>query len=171
MTIKKLLLIAAMLINSLAWAQENEFCTALHTIMKDAPNQFKNIRGKTMKAGGQSSIWTCGITIPGTISSHFVSYMGLFYEGAVYASKDKSGVANAYMEYKNKLGECLLSQGYEPSYTPNFYPGMGDYKKVAFLKSKRDNIAGKDAPAHVALEALYNKTVGLYTVVFYIYEH
>ncbi len=171
MTIKRLLLIVALLANFCTHAQENEFCTALHTIMKDAPNQFKNIRGKTMKAGGQSSIWTCGITIPGTISSHFVSYMGLFYEGAVYASKDKSGLANAYKEYKSKLSDCLLSQGYEISYTPNFYPEMGDFKKVAFLKSKRENIAGKDAPAHVALEALYNKTVGMYTVVFYIYEH
>ena len=53
----------------------------------------------------------------------------------------------------------------------NFFPGLGDYKKVVFIKDATEDVKVANIPAHIAMEATYNKEIGKYTVVMYIFEH
>jgi hypothetical protein len=94
--------------------------------------------------------------------------LGLFYEGAFFQTTDISEVRAVYEEHKKELTDCLLAQGYKLTMQDNFYPGMKDYKKLVFMP---DDAKAKTPPPHITMEAAYNKTVGKYTVVMYIFEH
>ena len=149
-------------------ARPADVCNAINTIVRDAPNKFRNIRGAAQQSGLHVSSWACGIQVPGTIASRFVSSMGLFYEGAFFQTTDISEVRAVYEEHKKELTDCLLAQGYKLTMQDNFYPGMKDYKKLVFMP---DDAKAKTPPPHITMEAAYNKTVGKYTVVMYIFEH
>jgi hypothetical protein len=151
--------------------QTGDFCNAISTITRDAPNKFRNIRGKLIDANANATTWACGIKVPGTIGSRFVASMGLFYEGGFLQSKKKEDVRPAYDRCKNLLASCLGPQGYIVSEQPNFYPGMAEYKKLVFMPAVKEDDKTEAAPAHLALEATFNKDIGQYTIVLYIFEH
>lgn len=151
-------------------AQTGDVCGAIMAITRDAPAKFKNIRGKMQQTNPGTTIWESGIKVPGSIGSRFVLSMGLFYECAFFQSKNKSELEPAYENYKTLLNNCLLHEGYTLSLQPNFYPGLERYKKLVFMTEKvAPGMEG--APAHIALEATYSKTTGLYTLVMFIFEH
>ena len=153
-----------------ASGQSGDFCKAVTTIVNDAPNSFRNIRGKAINGG----MWECGIKVPGTIASRFVNSMGLFYEGAFFQGRTPDELKTAYEKYKGILKDCLLGHGYVLSETENFYPGLAAYKKLIFMLEEKDDpaiIKPLNPPAHVSMEVTYSKEVGKYTLVMYIFEH
>ena len=155
-------------------AQTNDFCKAITAIIHDAPNKFRNVRGKTLDAGMNATFWDCSIKVPGTIGARFVASMGLYYEGAVFMSADLAKLKTVYEQYKNELSSCLAAQGYSISLSDNFYPGLAEYKKVIFMLDEKEDptiVKPLSPPPHVTLEATYSKEVGKYTVVMFIFEH
>ena len=176
MVIKRVLLftIIAGFIYSNASAQTDDFCNAINTILRDAPNKFRNVRGKTLQANNNATMWDCSIKVPGTIGSRFVAAMGLYYEGAVFQTPFISEIKAAYEKYKSQLSGCLLPHGYALSTSDNFYAGLGDYKKLIFMLEEKDDPAIArpiNPPAHVSMEVTYSKEVGKYTIVIFIFEH
>jgi hypothetical protein len=155
----------------MVYSQQGDFCNAVTAIMRDAPNKFRNIRGKTIDANYRATIWAPGIIVPGTISSRFVASMGLFYEGAFIQTVNKDDLRSVYDKYKGLLNSCLAPQGYTLSYSDNFYPGLRDYKKVAFMPELKEDVKTTAIPPHITMEATYSKEVGKYTIVMYIFEH
>ncbi len=151
-----------------AYGQSADFCKAVSTIIKDAPNGFRNIKGKPDQSG---HVWACGIKVPGTLASRFVESMGLFYEGGFFQTKNKEELKGAYEKYKGILSSCLSAQGYTMTQVDNFYPGMGDYKKVIFMNEQENEPQTSKPPAHITMEVLYSKDLGNYAIVMYIYEH
>ena len=149
---------------------QGDFCDAVTTIIRDAPDQFRDIRGKVIKARAEAVFWESGIKVPGAISSRFVSSNGLFYEGALFQTKNKDEVKAAYDKYSGQLKSCF-SQGYKEYHQDNFYPGMEDYKKVVFMPVTKTDTRPGLPPPHITMEATFNKTVGFYTIVMYIFEH
>jgi hypothetical protein len=168
---RSLLLVFSIILFTKAYGQEDEFCSAVNTIIRDAPNKFRNIKGDVVGDNPNATMWACGIQVPGVIGSRFVSSMGLFYEGAFFQTKNKEALNDAYNKYKSLLAGCLEQQHYKLSTQPNFYPGMSDYKKVVFMPVVDSNATLSTAPSHVTLEATFSKDVKLYTVVMYIFEH
>jgi len=156
---------------SVASGQPDEFCNAISTIMRDAPNKFRNIRGNVTNAGQNATSWSCGIKVPGTINSRFVASLGLFYEGAFYQSANKDGLKAVYERYKKLLTDCLSPQGYSLSLQDNFFEGVSEYKKVVLMPEIKEGTNTKNGPPHVTMEVTYSKQVGFYTVVVYIFEH
>jgi len=154
-----------------SYAQQGDFCDAVNTIMRDGPNKFRNIRGQVLNASANATIWDCGVKVPGTINSRFVASMGLFYEGAFLQTRDKGALKAVYDSCALLLDSCLLSHGYTLSKNDNFYPGLGDYKKLVYINDVADDSFAVNAPPHVTLEAAYNKDAGTYTIVMYIFEH
>ena len=161
------------------YSQQGDFCNAITTIIRDAPNKFRNIRGKLIDANQNATLWASGITVPGTIGSRFVYSMGLFYEGAFFQSKNEYELKAVYDKCRGILNDCLAPQGYIMTQSDNLYPGLSDYKKIIFMIDEKDNATQdvKDKtkplspPAHITMEANYNKEVNKYTVVMYIFEH
>jgi hypothetical protein len=153
-----------------AGQQTGDFCDAIKTIMQDAPNKFRNIRGNLINAGSSATIWACGITVPGTINSRFVASMGLFYEGAFMQTKNKEEVEAVYNKYRRTLSDCFSPEGYTVTLQDNFFPGMQDYKKVVLMPPVKAQTTG-GPPPHITMEATYSKQAGFYTVVMYIFEH
>ncbi len=152
------------------FGQAGDFCKAIHVITADAPNKFKNIRGNVQKSNPGTTIWAAGIKIPGGISARFVASMGLFYECAFFQTGKKEELKLVYDKYKSELAACL-HDGYSMDTQPNFYPGIADFKKIVFWPVVKDDTKADNAPAHIVMEAAYNKDVGLYTIVLYIFEH
>ena len=153
------------------YAQSGDFCNAVNAIMHDGPNKFRNVRGNTISANANATIWSCGIKVPGTINSRFVASMGLFYEGAFLQTKDKDALRPVYNSCEAMLDSCLIPQGYSLSRTDNFYPGLGDYKKLVYISESQEDAMPLKPPPHVTLEVAYNKDAGDYTIVMYIFEH
>ncbi len=166
---------------SAVFAQNDDFCKAIMAIVNDAPNSFRNIKGAPLKSPG---MWECGINVPGTIASRFVYAMGLYYEGGFFQTKNKADLKAAYEKYKDILTGCLAAKGYTVTAVDNFYPGLGDYKKLIFMREEKDEPAVTTSkqkplpkskqslpPAHFAMEVDYSKELGKYTVVMFIFEH
>ncbi|GAA4463245.1 hypothetical protein GCM10023093_11300 [Nemorincola caseinilytica] len=156
-----------------AHAQAGSFCEAVNAIMKDAPNDFKNIMGRQMQANMNASMWASSIKIPGTIGYRIVQAMGLFYEGALIQTPDKDKLPPVYEEYKKKLSDCLTPLGYKMTLQENVVAGLGDLKKVVFMKDVEEYKEGaniKDLPPHITMEATYNKEGG-FTIVIFIFQH
>jgi hypothetical protein len=151
-------------------AQENDFCDAVSTIIRDAPFQFRNIRGAVFSAGKVPS-WKCGIKVPGTSASLFIDSHGLFYEGQVFQSAKTDSIKHFYEKYKSKLKSCLSPSGYKLVEQDNFYPGLAAYKKLAFMPDLGNVSRIEDTPAHVTMEVTFSKDIGRYTIVIYIFEH
>jgi hypothetical protein len=100
----------------------------------------------------------------------FTVPVALTEQPALFQTKNKEEVKAAYDKYSGQLKSCF-SQGYKIYHQDNFYPGMEDFKKVAFMPlAQADNKPGLPPP-HITMEATFNKTVGYYTIVMYIFEH
>jgi hypothetical protein len=151
--------------------QEGEFCKAVTTITSDAPNKFRNVRGKLIESGVNATFWNCNIPVPGVIKSRFVASMGLFYEGAVFQTKNKEEIKAAYDKCKEALTGCLGGLNYKLTTQSNFYPGLEAYKKLVYMQDIKEDALPEKPPAHITMEAAYSKEIGLYTVVMYIFEH
>jgi hypothetical protein len=173
MFIKKVLflLFISVAYNNSGYGQTENFCDAVTTIVRDAPNQFRNIKGKFRSSDATAAIWDCGIKVPGTIGSRFVSSMGLFYEGAFFQANTVTQLPAYYEKVKQGLLQCLTPLGYKMTLSDNFSPGLSGYKKVVFMLEPKDDKPTAKPPAHVTLEALYNKDINKYTVVMYIFEN
>lgn len=154
-----------------SFGQSEDICDAVLTITRDAPYKFRNIRGKQLGANRNATMWESGIKVPGSIGDRFVLSMGLFYECAFFQSKNKSDLAPIYEKYKTLLNNCLLHEGYTLSFHPNFFPGMSEFKKLVFITNQKNPSEPDNIPPHITLEATYNKTAGLYTLVLFIFEH
>ena len=153
---------------------EDGLCKAIDAIIKDAPNKFRNVRGKTIQANDKATLWECSIKVPGTIGSRFVASMGLFYEGAFFQTDNIDELKDAYEKYKNVLKNCLVSKGYTMSVSDNFYPGLSNYKKLIFMLDQKDQPETGTAvavPPHINMEVTHSKEVGKYTIVMFILEH
>ena len=148
-------------------AQSDDFCKAVTTIVRDAPNGFRNIKGKPLRS---ANMWTSGIKVPGTQASRFVSDMGLYYEGGFFHTKNKEELKGAYDKYKAILQGCLGAHGYAMTQMDNFYPGLADYKKLIFMNDEAGS-PGAKPPPHITMEVMHSKELGNYTIVMYIFEH
>jgi hypothetical protein len=164
------LLFAICIYCSYAHAQEAAFCDALSTIMNDAPNKFRNIRGDVVASGMNDIAWSCTIKVPGVYKSRFVSSMGYFYEGAFLQTKDTAYLKPIYDTCKAMLDHCLLPQGYQLFRSPNFESMLGAYSKLVYMLDSKDDNPAK-APPHVALEVLYNKDRSVYNITMYVFDH
>lgn len=171
MFIKKICLSLCLVLGiSGAYAQAGDFCDAVTAITHDAPNDFRNIKGKFRSSDATASIWDCGIKVPGVINSRFVSAMGLFYEGAFFQSASKDQLKAVYDKYQGMLTACLSPQGYSLSVADNFYPGLAEYKKLVFMQQVSD-AKMDEPPPHLAMEAIYNKDIKKYTLVLFIFKN
>jgi len=168
---KKILTVCFSLFAIYSHAQSADFCTAMNTIMNDAPNQFRNVRGTQNSITQSAIIWDCNIPVPGVTKARFVAAMGLFYEGAVFQTKTISDLKPIYDSYKSKLDSCFSGKGYTISLADNFYPGLADYKKVAYLPQVTDETTVDNAPSHIAMEVDYDKANKTYSIVLYIFQH
>jgi len=154
-----------------AYCQKDAFCDAVTTILRDAPNRFRNIKGKLIESNMRAIISESGVTVPGTIGSRFVVSMGSFYEGAFFQTKNKDELKAYYDKYKALLTSCLSPQGFDLSLADNFYPGLADYKKVVLMQDSKIDTTVKTPPAHLTMEAEFDKDAKNYTLVMYIFEH
>jgi hypothetical protein len=160
------------------YSQSDDFCGAVTAILHDASNQFRNVKGRMTESNMNATMWAASITVPGAINTRFVESMGLFYECAFYQTREKTELKGLYDKFRDRLSACLLPQGYKLSKLDNFYPGLGDYKKLVYMQEPAD-VPGSDtikhssrlAPGHVTMEADYSKETGKYTVVMFIFEH
>ena len=152
------------------WAQD-DFCDAISVILRDAPNEFRNIRTNLTQTSVGMKIYKSGVIVPGTINSRFVYTMGNFYEGALAQSRDLAVIKVAYDQYKKKLEGCLKPKGLSMKFVDNFTPGLSAYKKVIYMPPVSKNTDLKAQKGHVSMEVDYNKNSGLYTLIFYIYQH
>ena len=151
-------------------AQE-DFCEAVTAILRDAPNKFKNVRANLTQTSHGSEAYKSSIMVPGTITSRFVYSMGCFYEGALNQSKNLDHMKAAYDKYKGLLEKCLTPLGLNMRLNENFYPGLSEYKKVVFLPAYSKNTDFRKLKGHISMEVDFSKETGLYTLIFYIYEH
>jgi len=162
-----------------SYAQGNDFCNAVNVILRDAPNHFRNVKGRMTESNMNATMWASGISVPGSISTRFVFSMGLFYECAFYQTRDKAELLAVYNKYKEMISGCLQPQGYKLYYHDNFYPGLADYKKLVFMQEleidpKADTVTthvANTAPPHITMEADYSKESGKYTIMMFIFEH
>ena len=69
------------------------------------------------------------------------------------------------LEWKNLFKQIPMK------FNENFYPGLSEYKKVVYLPPFDKNVDLKTLKGHVSMEVDYSKATGLYTLVFYIFEH
>ena len=153
------------------YSQQSDFCDAVNTIIRDAPNKFRNLKGKVIESNVNAIISECGVRVPGTIGSRFILSMGCFYEGAFFQTKNKDAVKAYYDRYKGELLACLAPQGYVLTLADNFAPGMAEYKKVVLMQEVNENTKATSPPPHVTMEAEYSKETKTYTVVMYVFEH
>lgn len=152
-------------------AQVSGFFDAITAIMHDSPNQFRNIRGKVINNSIYAITWECGIKVPGTIASRFVFAKGTYYEGALLQTTDIGDVKRGYQHYIAILDSFATTLGYTKSASDNFFPGMGEYKKIAYLPKISNNSKPEESPPHLALNVTYSKEKDIYTIELYIYEH
>ncbi len=166
-----LFLLVALAGSNKANAQAPDFCEAVNAIVYDAPNGFKNIKGRMLGSNVNATMWYSTLQIPGTIGFRIVYSMGLFYEGALVQTTIRDSVKSVYDEYVKKLKSCLVPQGYNLSYAKNFNDGLEGYPKIVFMKDPPEDITIDKLPAHITMEAMYNKDIGKYTVVMFIFQH
>ncbi len=162
---------AVVALSTAAQAQSSSFCEGVHDVLKDAPNDYRNILGRMMESTTSGTMWSSTVKIPGVVGYRIVSAMGYFYEGAFIQTTDKNKLKPLYDEYTEKLKACLAPDGYKLSYQENFIAGLSDFRKVIFMKDIKPGTDAKDLPPHVTMEALYNKDIGKFALVMFIFNH
>jgi hypothetical protein len=162
--------LVAMVINTSVYAQADVFCTVLHTLIADAANKFIMTKGATIDANEDAIKWECNTAVPGVRSARVVSFMGLFYEGALYQTKSADSLQQVYNKYKQELSICLVGDQYKLTAADNFNKGLEQYKKLIFIRPATDTtLAGM--PPHVSMEVDYSKPDSTYTVLLFVWEH
>lgn len=153
------------------FAQDDEFCNATQIILRDAPNEFRNIKQNIYERNATATLYRSGIKLPGALQSRFVSAMGLFYECALMQSQDLNAVKVPYEHYKVLLQDCTATLGYHMVSIKNFNAAMASFPKLNFMPdiSNANNI--EDLPGHVTLEIDYNKERKTYTLLLLIFQH
>jgi len=170
MFLKRLLLISYGIagLSTATLAQANNFCNGITKILADGKSKFDNTRGERLSVNETGITWASKVDVQGVIKARFVSAMGLFYEGAVFQTKNIDEIPAIYDKYKTQLSDCLLNKGYKLSTVDNFNAGLAQYKKLVFMNM---NDEAALPPPHVSMEVTYYKPGQLYTIVIYIYEH
>ena len=171
MFIRKVILAAALSMFALShtYAQKTEFCDAVSAILKDGPNEFKNIRHPDPeRSGGNGLVYKSNINVPGSIISRFVASMGLFYEGALKQAPTPELIKPEYDRIIAELNDCLAPKGYAMRSVPNYIKGLESFKKIMFMP---DFKASTTPPVgHVTLEVDFNKDSKQYTLILYIFQ-
>jgi len=170
---KRLLLLIAFasICTANAGAQEASFCEAVTAIMNDAPNDFKNIKGRMMESNINANMWASTIKVPGSVGYRIVQSMGLFYETAFIQTTNKDDLKPVYERYKKLLNECLALLGYKISYQENYIAGLSEFRKVVFMKDLKEGLKATELPPHATMEATYNKDIGKFTIVMFLFQH
>ena len=174
MFLKQTLLLAATVATCTATNAQTTFCEGVNTILADAPQDFRNIKGRMMESNMNATMWASTIKLQGSIGYRLVQSMGLFYEAAIFQTSDKEKIQPYYEEYKQKLADCLGPKGYKMTLQENVTAGLGDFKKVVFMKDigePKEGTTIKDLPPHATMEVLYNKDKGGFTVVIFLFQH
>ncbi len=170
MFIKRALLGAALSLLCITntYAQKTDFCDAVSAILKDGPNEFKNIRHPDAeRSGGNGLVYKSNINVPGSIISRFVASMGLFYEGALKQAPTTDLIKPEYNRIIAELNSCLVPKGYVMRSVPNYIKGLESFKKIMFMP---DFKATTPPVGHVTLEVDYNKDSKQYTLILYIFQ-
>lgn len=151
------------------YAQKSDFCNAVVAILRDAPNEFRNVHAPTPGQSNGNLIYAPSINVPGCTAARFIKAMSFVYQGALKQSAKLEDIKDAYEQYKNQLNTCLEPKGYAMRLTPNFTKGLEDYKKALYMPDFKK--AGEETPpaGHVAMEVDYNKDSRLYTLLLFIY--
>ena len=170
---KRLFLLAAAicLVHTPTRAQSSDFCEAVTAVMNDAPNEFRNIRGRMVESNMNSNMWASPVKVPGSLGHRVVQAMGLFYEAAFLQTTNRDDVRPAYDKLKQQLTQCLEPMGYKVSYQENFTAGLGDFKKVVLMKDLQPGLKSEQLPPHATIEVTYSKDVGKFTVVMFLFQH
>lgn len=170
---KRLLLPVAIacLLAHTAPAQDGNFCDAVKAVLNDAPSGFSHVHARAFESNQNAMMWPATLKIPGAKACRVVKSMGLFYEAGMLQTSDKEKLEPVYKKYRDMLTDCLGPLGYKISYQPNFTAGLGDLKKVVFMKEIPENLTVAELPPHVTLEAMYSKDVGGFTVVMIVFDH
>ena len=153
-------------------AQPNDFCSSLLAVLASAPKKFYDIKDTTIKANEYGIMWTTKLNIPGYLKCRLVSAMGIRYEAALLQTRSLQQLQESYNNYKKQINDCLKSKGYNLSSSDNFYPGLGDYKKLMYTKpAPADTSSVTLPPPHVSVEVDYYKGTRTYTVILNVWEH
>ena len=166
-----ILLVAVLALNTSVQAQTGDFCDGVNTVLKNAQNNFINIKGRIIESGNTATIWTSTVNVPGGMNHQIVNSTGFFYEGAFAQTSSKDELMAVYGDYKKKLYSCLVPMGYKLSYQANGSQGLSDYKKVVFTKDVPPGTPTQQMPPHISLEANYNRDLGKYTLIIDIFSH
>jgi len=166
-----ILLVALLALNTNVQAQTGEFCDGVHTVLKNAQNNFINIQGRIIESGNTATIWTSSVQLPGGTNHQIVKSTGFFYEGAFAQTNSKEELMAVYGDYKKKLQTCLAPIGYKLSYQSNGSQALSDYKKVVFSKDVPPGTPAEQMPPHIILEVKYNRDLGKYTLIIDIFSH
>jgi hypothetical protein len=153
------------------YAQDDEFCNATQIILRDAPNEFRNIKQNIYERNATATLYRSGINLPGAIKSRFVSAMGLFYECALMQSQDLNAVKGPYEQYKSLLQTCTDPLGYQMVTVKNFNASMAAFPKLNFMPDVSKVNSVKELPGHITLELDYNKDRKTYTLLLLIFQH
>lgn len=166
---KRLLLLSFVLLGTWgSYAQSGDLCGAVGAILRDGPNNFRNVRSPEPDKAEGRTLYRSQIKVPGTFISRFISSMGLFYEGGIKQATTPEALQADYMKYQTMLNSCLSAKGYVMREVPKHDKGLEQYKKILFMPDFKSG--GTPPPGHVALDIDYNKLTGYYTLLIYIYE-
>lgn len=173
MLLKRLFTVLSIAIatNASAQLRMTNFCEGIDTIMKEAPTGYKNIMARMMESNVTGTMWASTIKIPGAIGYRIVQSMGMFYEAAFVQSTNKDDLTPVYAEYKDKITKCLESKGYKLSSQENFTAGLSDFRKLIWMIPPKEGMKADELPPHVTMEATYNKDIGKFTIVMFIFQH
>jgi hypothetical protein len=173
MLFKKTILLLSILasIFTHTYAQNPDFCEGVIVVLNDAPNGFKNIKGRMLESNMNATMWKSTVQIPGTVGYRIVQSMGLFYEAGLLQTTSKDDLRPVYEKYKKLLNDCLSPLGYILSTQDNFTAGISDFKKLVFIKEVNETTTTADLPSHVTMEVTYSSQVGKFTIVLFIFQH
>ena len=150
---------------------QNDCCEAVLAILRDAPNEFRNVRTNLLQTDLSYKAYRSGIHVPGAIQERFVASRGLFYEGAMAQSLNPESMRGKYDSLVNALDSCLKPLHFNRSNQPLFDPRLKNYKKIAFLPAYTADTDIRKLKGHIAVEIDYNKSNGAFTIELFIYQH
>lgn len=154
-----------------SYAQDDGFCNATQVILRDAPNEFRNIKQNVYEKNATATFYRSGIKLPGALQSRFVSSMGLFYECALVQNQDLNALQAPYEQFRTILQECTATLGYHMVSIKNFNAAMSAFPKLNFMPDISDANSVHDLPGHITLEVDYNKDRKIYTLLLLIFQH
>jgi hypothetical protein len=169
MLAKKVMTLLFVLTFSVAHAQSFSFCEALDSLVRDAGSLFKNVKGAQLSANEKNIVWACKLKVPDMQSARIVHFMGLFYEGGFYQTRDTTTLWKHYQECVSKMNSCLLPKGYKAYAFDNYEKELTRYKKKSYFLEAEGAKATTGRHPHVSIEVAVNKGTGTYSIVIYVY--